>query len=54
MGPKALNAMNNHEIGEGSNHENGDGSNHENGDGSNHEDVKEPAAKRKKTEESDS
>ncbi|XP_059293841.1 tRNA (guanine(26)-N(2))-dimethyltransferase 1-like isoform X1 [Lycium ferocissimum] len=37
LGPKALNAINNHE----------------NGDGSNHEDVEEePAAKRKKTEES--
>ncbi|XP_009762272.1 tRNA (guanine(26)-N(2))-dimethyltransferase 1-like isoform X1 [Nicotiana sylvestris] len=38
LGPKALNGINNHE----------------NGDGSNHEDVEEPAAKRKKTEESDS
>lgn len=62
LGPKALNAISNHGDGEGSNnengdvsnHENGDGSNHENGNGSNHEDVEEPAAKRKKTEESDS
>ncbi|XP_055804081.1 tRNA (guanine(26)-N(2))-dimethyltransferase 1-like isoform X2 [Solanum dulcamara] len=53
LGPKALNAINNHENGEGSNHENGEGSNHENGEGSNHEngegrnheDVEEPVAK---------
>lgn len=62
LGPKALNAINSnengdvsiHENGESSNHENGEGSNHENGDGSKNQHVVEPAAKRKKTEESDS